>query len=186
MILNPRRAGYTLIEMFLTIGVLIIVLGLMVSLARYVRSRSASQLTRAELRRLSLLLDSYMQNNGGHPPDVPLPIPPGPGPYDEAEVQGNARLNNIAFVRALREQAQWSSGGKLANVFEGLPVGTFDEVTLHDAWGGLIILMPSQNPAIGMAPGDKPFFCSAGPDRDFLTHADNLYSYDESQFPTEH
>ena len=72
-----------------------------------------------------------------------------------------------------------TSPSSWTNVIEGLPVGSFDEVTLHDAWGGLIIFMPSQHPAIGMAPADKPFFCSPGPDRKFLTRDDNLYSYEE-------
>jgi type II secretory pathway pseudopilin PulG len=174
-----RRRGYTLIETFVTIGLLIIVLGLMVSLARYVRNRSAKELTKAELRRLANLMDDYMQSNGGRPPVVPEVLAPGPGPYDEADVQRDARLNNMAFVRLLRQQNQWSAGGKLTNVIEGLPVGSFDEVTLHDAWGGLIIFMPAQHPAIGMAPADKPFFCSPGPDRKFLTRDDNLYSYEE-------
>ena len=177
-----RRRGYTLIETFVTIGLLIIVLGLMVSLARYVRNRSAKELTRAELRRLANLMDDYMQSNGGRPPQVPAVLAPGPGPYDEAEVQRNALLNNIAFVRLLRQQNQWSAspgGNKLTNVIEGLPVGSFDEITLHDAWGGLIVFMPAQHPAIGMAPADKPFFCSPGPDRKFLTRDDNLYSYEE-------
>ena len=179
--LRAPSNGYTLIETFVTIGVLIIVLGLMVSLARYVRNRSASELTRAELRRLANLMDDYMQTNGGRPPAVPPVLAVGPGPYDEADVQRDALLNNMAFVRVLRQQSQWSAspGGKLTNVIEGLPVGSFDEVTLHDAWGGLIIFMPSQHPAIGMAPADKPFFCSPGPDRKFLTRDDNLYSYEE-------
>ena len=177
-----RRRGYTLIETFVTIGLLIIVLGLMVSLARYVRNRSAKELTKAELRRLALLMDDYIQSNNGHPPIVPAVLAPGPGPYDDEDaVKRNALLNNMAFVRLLRQQNQWSAspGGKLTNVIEGLPVGSFDEVTLHDAWGGLIIFMPAQHPAIGMAPADKPFFCSPGPDRKFLTRDDNLYSYEE-------
>jgi type II secretory pathway pseudopilin PulG len=180
---NSAVKGYTLIETFVTIGLLIIVLGLMVSLAHYVRNRSARELTVAELRRLADLMDDYMQTNGGHPPVVPPVIAPGPGPYDEGEVRRDAKANNMAFVRILREQSQWSTspgGNKLANVIEGLPVGSFDEVTLHDAWGGLIIFMPAQHPAIGMAPADKPFFCSPGPDRQFLTREDNLYSYEEN------
>ena len=33
---------------------------------------------------------------------------------------------------------------------------------------------------IGMAPRNAPFFVSAGPDRNFLTLEDNLYSYEET------
>jgi hypothetical protein len=42
-----------------------------------------------------------------------------------------------------------------------------------------IVFMPAMNPAIGMAPQNRRFFFSAGPDRNFLTQEDNLYSYEE-------
>jgi hypothetical protein len=38
--------------------------------------------------------------------------------------------------------------------------------------------MARQVPSVGIAPDDGPFFVSAGPDGQFLTLSDNLYSYD--------
>src|SRR4051794_34552860 len=64
------RSAFTLIEMLTTVAALIIVLGLMVSLARYVRDRSAQQLTRETLRELETLMAQYVDHNGGKLPAV--------------------------------------------------------------------------------------------------------------------
>src|SRR6478672_5781063 len=59
MIKRPARLGFTLVEMLTTVAVLVIVLGLMVSLARDVRTRSADRLTKDLLRRLDTLVAQY-------------------------------------------------------------------------------------------------------------------------------
>src|SRR4051812_42696301 len=74
--LAARRRGFTLIEMLTTVAVLIIVLGLMVSLARHVRDQSAQQLTRQTLKQLDALMSDYMKNNNGDVPPVIEPIIP--------------------------------------------------------------------------------------------------------------
>src|SRR5688572_25886225 len=53
------RRAFTLIEMMTTVAVLVIVLGLMVSLARDVRTRSADRLTKDLLARLDTLVEQY-------------------------------------------------------------------------------------------------------------------------------
>src|SRR3954471_16721867 len=53
------RRAFTLIEMLTTVAVLVIVLGIMVSLARDVRTRSADRLTKDILRRLDTLVAQY-------------------------------------------------------------------------------------------------------------------------------
>src|SRR5436189_5604015 len=60
--MTSRRA-FTLIEMLTTVAVLVIVLGLMVSLARDVRNRSADRLTKDLLRRLDTLVAQYRAKN---------------------------------------------------------------------------------------------------------------------------
>src|SRR5437773_9232659 len=60
---RPCRRAFTLIEMLTTVSVLVIVLGLMVSLARDVRNRSADRLTKDLLRRLDLLVAQYKARN---------------------------------------------------------------------------------------------------------------------------
>lgn len=64
------RAGYTLIEMLTTVALLIILLGLSVSLARYVRERAAVALTKDVLRRLDQLMEQYAERHDGHLPPV--------------------------------------------------------------------------------------------------------------------
>lgn len=197
-IAHPDPAGYTLIEMVTTVAVLVIVLGLMISLARDVRDRSSALVTKDLLRRLDSLMTAYVRANGAVPPVTPLipPDPAGPStrpamplatrpatptpsanptaaPPDEPALLRNAVKNNEDFIRALRHQGAMSQA-----LFSNLPLSYYDERTLRDAWGNPIVLMPSQHPAIGMAPGDRFFFFSAGPDRKFLTRDDNLYSYE--------
>jgi prepilin-type N-terminal cleavage/methylation domain-containing protein len=182
----PRRRwrrGYTLVELFLTIAVLAIILGLMVDLANRVRRTSADKLTRQLLQQLNALMDNYLEHSNGQlPPVTPfletMPIP------DEPALQIAAAQNNADFVRYLRTQSDLSMPTKSItdkqDVFAGLPLNLYDEVTLHDPWGSPIVFMPRQHPLIGMAPGDKFFFFSAGPDRRFLSRQDNLYSYEEN------
>src|SRR5581483_11368415 len=62
--------AFTLIEMLTTVAALIIVLGLMVSLARHVRARSAEELTTQTLANLDVLLAKYQSLNGGQLPNV--------------------------------------------------------------------------------------------------------------------
>ncbi len=195
-----RRRAYSLVELFVTIAILIIVLGLMVDLANRVRRNSSDRLTRQLLQQLTALMDNYLDHNGNQLPPVTLFLEPGPVP-DEAALQSTARRNNADLVRFLRGQSNLthpttaetpisdksqsntdpSDLARRQDIFAGLPLSLYDEVTLHDPWGSPIIFMPHQHPLLGMAPGDKFFFFSAGPDRKFLSREDNLYSYEESQ-----
>src|SRR4051812_15615796 len=63
------RPGYTLVELMATFAVLVIVLGLMVSLARRARAESADAIPRALLSRLDVLMADYLKRNG-KPPQV--------------------------------------------------------------------------------------------------------------------
>src|SRR5438067_12261011 len=78
---NPQSAirngyGYTLIEMLTTVAVLVIVLGLMVSLARHVRERAAVALTKDLLRRLDQAVAQYAARHDVKlPPVSPFPPP---------------------------------------------------------------------------------------------------------------
>ena len=180
--LPRRRCGFTLIEMLTTVAVLVIVLGLMVSLARDVRNRSAERLTKDLLRRLDLLVAQYKQRNlkslspdeqKAYPVVHPLlgqdPIDIG----DEAKQRENALANNRELIRTLKSQVDLSAGP-----FSDLSIANYNEVNLLDAWGSPIVYMPHQHPLVGMAAGDSGFFFSAGPDRRYLTRQDNLYSYE--------
>lgn len=186
--------------MLTVLAALVIVLGLMVSLARHVRGQSAEQLSRRLLRDLDQLLDRYHRDNtapdgtGGWPP-VLDPVAASQG-TDEQHLASLVMQNNAAVMRALRTYIATarrrppaaSPGGPavpgsdaddpLRRLFDELPVSLYDDRVLRDAWGTPILYMPHQHPQLGMDLNDRPFFVSAGPDRQFLTRQDNLYSYE--------
>jgi len=171
------RPGYTLLEMLTTVGAMIIILGLMVSLARSVRSASAQELTKDLLHKLDVLMDQYEARFGALPNIAPF-IPDNPAAMSESMLQHNAYQNNRQLVAVLRAQAGLSDQS-----FGGLPDAIYNDAVLRDAWGSPIVYMPGMNPAIGMAPKDRRFFFSAGPDGKYLTQEDNLYSYEEAPVP---
>jgi prepilin-type N-terminal cleavage/methylation domain-containing protein len=202
-----RRRGFTLVEMLATVAALVIVLGLMVSLARYVRKQASDQFTKQLLAQLDALMQQYKERHKSLPA-VPafvagaveqgegtvagesnsprggngLPVLPLlPTPSDEAlppesVLQQSARLNNRALLYALRVEAR-----RYPAEFNALPPSFFAEDTLRDAWGTPIAFMPGLHPAIGMAMENRAFFLSAGPDRQFRTLEDNLFSYEEDR-----
>ena len=174
-----RRRAFTLIEMLTTVAVLVIILGLMVSLARDVRTRSADRLTKDLLRRLDELVRQDQsrlprtltaEERQKYPIVRPLfdPLPP-----EEGHLRENALANNRDLIRCLKSQIDLS-GTK----FSDLSIANYNEVNLLDSWGSPIVYMPHQHPLVGMAAGDRSFFFSAGPDRKYLTRQDNLYSYE--------
>lgn len=165
--------------MLTTVAALVIVLGLMVSLARDVRARSADRLTADLLHRLDQLVAEYQARL---PRKMPLaerakypivrPLFDSRAP-DEAHLRENALANNRDLIRCLKSEMDLSAGR-----FSDLSIANFNEVNALDAWGSPIVYMPHQHPLIGMAAGDRSFFFSAGPDRKYLTRQDNLYSYE--------
>jgi Tfp pilus assembly protein PilE len=173
---TPRSRGFTLLEMLTTVAALIIVLGVMVSLARYVRNALAVEVTKDLLHRMDSLVQQYMVRHEGHVPVVTAFVPPVlPAQQLPAEdvLQRTAEENNRSFVLALR------TDGLLADeTFSGLPQSIYNDAMLRDAWGTPIVFMPAMHEGIGMAPQDKPFFFSAGPDQRFLSQENNLYSYE--------
>jgi type II secretory pathway pseudopilin PulG len=172
-----RRSAYTLIELLTTIAALIIVLGLMISLAGHVREQSAELLTKEVLIKLDAVMKQYYEQHGHELPAV-VPLITGSTPPEETAIQRAVRDNNRSFVRALR-QFQDLSGG----VFSKLPVSLYDEVNIRDGWGNLIAFMPSGRRDIGTASQDRFFFFSPGPDRRYLTRQDNIYSYEMTATP---
>jgi prepilin-type N-terminal cleavage/methylation domain-containing protein len=179
--MTVKRRAFTLIEMLTTVAVLVIVLGLMVSLARDVRTRSADRLTKDLLRRLDGLMIQYKSKLPKTMPEAKRQLYPIVRPLldseatvdDENRLRNNALANNRELVRALKSQTDLSGGA-----FNDLSIASFNEVNVLDAWGSPIVFMPHQHPLIGMAAGDAYFFFSAGPDRNYLTRQDNLYSYE--------
>jgi hypothetical protein len=171
--IRSHRRAFSVVELLTTVAGLVIVLGLMVSLARHVRLVSAESLTRDILHRLDEAMAMYVsRNNGMLPPDIPPFIEDNHQPLNEIGLQRSAERNNEAFVRVLK------SAGLFAGQFDDLSIAYYDEARVRDAWGTPIVFMAKMNPAIGMNPKGW-FFFSAGPDRQYLTRDDNINSYDQ-------
>ena len=171
-------SGFTLLEMLTTVAVLIILLGLMVDLAGYVRNRSATDLARLVLGGLDDAMQSYHDTYKTYPP-ISAFTAGADFSEDEDTLLKNARQNNRDFVTILS-----TTGLLKADKIAGLSASNFDGATLLDAWDMPIVFMPASHGKIGMAPSDRGFFFSAGPDRLYKTREDNVYSY-EVRRPTE-
>ena len=162
--------GFTLVELLVTIAVLVIVINLMLSLAGEVRQRSDDALTKHVLMQLEQVMARYSRQSGTQVPNLP------PFVLSESERESNllerAKTNNTQTLRMLT-----TFGGPFAEL-TALPEAVYSISSLRDAWGSPIVLMPRGHPAIGQAPQDRPFFVSAGRDRQYLTRDDNVYSYE--------
>ena len=191
-LLNPDRTltphGFTLIEMLTTVALLVIVLGLMVSLARDVRNRSADTLTKQIIHRLDVLVGQYRAKALGSLPvaeQLKYPVVrPFIGPADELDegaLRESAVDNNKELVRTLKQYFDLSAPGALNE----LSIANYNEVAVLDAWGRPVVYMAGQHPLVGMAANNRSFFFSAGPDRKYLTRPDNLYSYESASDPAQ-
>jgi hypothetical protein len=156
--------------MLTTVAALVIILGLAVQLARLVRGRQAGYATRELLARLDRAMGDHKELQPALA-NVPQLLALPTSTYGDADLQRQALANNHAFVRIAREVA----GGHL---FKGLSFSMFDDTTLRDAWGTPVVYMSPGAKNIGIAPQNRYFFLSAGPDRHFTTLVDNLYSYE--------
>ena len=163
--------------MLTTVAALIIVLGLMVSLARYVRDTKAKEITEDLLHKLDELMQQYMSRHDGQPPPVTALVPANQPPDtlpDENTLARSAERNNREFLRALR-----ADGLLGEESFGGLPQSIYNDSMIRDAWGSPIVFMPAGHQQIGEALQGRPFFFSAGPDRLYGTQENNLYSYEK-------
>src|SRR4051812_18762107 len=168
--------------MLTTVAALVIVLGLMVSLARYERRRSAENFTReailakleALLARSEVVQNKALQEALADPQIVPRLVRPSAREPEEPVLQLNAAANNTAFVKIFKQYV----GPKAFNDF---PLSLYNPTanTLVDAWGTPIVYMPAGALNVGIIPQQRSFFLSAGPDRKFSSVVDNLYSYEK-------
>lgn len=149
-----------------------ILLGLMVELSRRVRRDATEKLTRQMLQRLTVVMNQYQDQHGRLPAVTPLLS--GDASPGESELATAARRNSADLLIALRLPVNDPVfGPQMVKTADGL-------VVLADPWGTPVVFMAQQNPLIGMAPGDRFFFFSAGPDHQLHSREDNLYSYEET------
>jgi hypothetical protein len=168
--------------MLTTVTALVILLGLMVSLARYVRSRSSEELTRTLLARLeraggaakadpAVLAKLTAELQKVQPLVRPEEAAASHNP-SEGEMWGRAHVNSEGYVKACQSVLGPRS-------LDSLPLSLYDGRYVRDAWGTPVVYMAPLAPNVGLRPQNRAFFVSAGPDRKFSTVFDNLYSYEQ-------
>src|SRR5262245_43740174 len=123
--------------MLTTVALLVIILGLMVSLARDVRNRSAEAITKQILHRMDVLVAQYRAKAlTGLPASEQLKYPivrPFIGPadaLDEGLLRENAVENNRELVRTLKQYFDLSAPGALNE----LSIANYNEAAVLDAW----------------------------------------------------
>ncbi|MFT3788995.1 MAG: hypothetical protein QM770_22950 [Tepidisphaeraceae bacterium] len=157
--------------MLTLIALLAIALLLAVSVARHVRATSAQELTRNRLSQLVLATKLYLADHGNAVPTLELIEAGAP---EESSVRAWARTSSIWFVERM-DAWQTECDAQAPPKARGPAV---DDTLMRDAWGSPIALLARPHSTIGLSPGEGPFFFSAGPDREYLTVFDNLYSYE--------
>ena len=145
--------GFGALELLTSLAFLVIVMGLMVSLARYVRATSAERITQQVLRQLDLALAAYAT--------TPIELPLG-----------------VQMPKPQASESEWAAFAERSGVVVRQLMNVDEPVS--DAWGRPIGYLPFERSEIGMAPHDRPFCVSPGPDGRYLTQDDNLYSYEQS------
>lgn len=145
--------GLTVLELCAFVSVVAVLLGGMVSLARHLRSRSAEALTRERIEVLSRQVQPFWND-----PELNRPMPKS---LNESDLRVWAETNNARLTAILSKADIWVR----------------PELFL-DAWGTPIALVTQGGRQLGIPLNDSPFLVSAGPDRQFASLGDNLYSYD--------
>lgn len=168
--------GFTLLEAMVVFAALMILLGLMVSMTRHVRSQSREQRTRRMLSLLDRRLSPPLPE--GLPRQLtsltrlvePREAATGLRPTDDM-LLARAHLNSQGVVLAYRK-----AFGE--DALRQLSISLYDGRYLRDAWHTPVVYMGSEVDNLDLPRQKRAFFMSAGPDRRFSTVADNLYSYE--------
>jgi type II secretory pathway pseudopilin PulG len=176
---RPRR-GLGGSDVLLTVAIIGLALGFVTSLARNVREEARRDTVSRTFRELDNALTAYLSRHD-QPPSVERLLPPEvqtlqgwtptPGLIDSRSTD-----NNRLMLRALSPFLD--DTGVLAT----LPPVRYDGRRLLDPWGTPYAYIADTTGLLGIAANGRPFFLSAGPDRDFTTRGDNLYSYEDSIF----
>jgi type II secretory pathway pseudopilin PulG len=152
----PRAFG--LIELLALVAILAVLLALAVSVSRNVRAVGSLQSTQEKIVKLIAACSHFAGMTGEKLPVQSLP--------ERSQLaEGDWRSWAILSTRQLVLQMEAA----------GHPL---EPSMLRDAWGSPVALVPSASAKLGAAPGNAPFFMSAGPDRKYLTLSDNIYSYE--------
>ncbi|MEM7806712.1 MAG: type II secretion system protein [Planctomycetota bacterium] len=174
---RSSRRGLSTGDVLVVVAIIGLLLGLATSLARQVREQGRLNLVLNVFRDLEAARNAYATQHGNSP-SIPALLPTGTEQLTEEALTPElllkrAQLNNVAMHEALASRLEHAGALRL------LPPVRHDGERLLDPWGMPIVYDAGGTGLLGTARGDRPFFLSAGPDRDYRTRGDNVYSYED-------
>ncbi len=170
------RRGLASADVLVVVAIIGLLLGVATSLARQAREDVRHGRVIDVFRTLEAARLGYADAFGANP-DIPAFLPPGTEQLSEEELglevmtARSVRNNVVAVERLLPYVVD-------LDPLRRLPTLRFDGQRLLDPWGQPIVYDAGGTGLLGTARNDSPFFLSAGPDRDYRTRGDNLYSYE--------
>ena len=198
-----RRGGFTLLEMTVVIGLIMFLLTLSVIGYRFLEASASRQRTRTVLHNAEAML-AELDRTGGM---VRLEGPSGSGaayttgsqyssPGDVTTGAGGrttAITNQKTIVAILclspgNQQAFAQLPSKMMVPNSNATVNGVQISALADGWGNPILYVPTGglsgvtvngHSVTITSPDNRPFFASAGPDGNFTTGDDNMYSFEK-------
>ncbi len=200
---RPRRPGFSLIEMLIVMALVVVLAGLTVVVGRSVIGKAKVDQCRQVLQAPDATLTEYQAEKGAVPPFVrrAYKAPDGIGSYGLStrrevavyldQVKGYAGIDkqlgtiDSAFL-VKREQIYTDLAGyPYAGVVADDP-----RPSVRDPWGmEILYIHPHEDNedafrAFGKPLNERPYFMSAGPDGEYETLEDNLYSYEVPRPPS--
>ena len=205
--LRPSRRGFTMLEMVTVIGIILLLLTMAVIGFRYVEYSNSRNRTRVALHDANGFITAI--DGVGLMYKLQAPGASGDPPFNSSAPLGNPTNNkgsaisncqNVLSKVLLLSPENATAYGKLpAKALVAGSSTTSQPAALADGWGNPIIFVPSSglsgvkigsfssngatsassNTVTITAPDNRPFWASPGPDGDFSTGDDNVYSFQQ-------
>lgn len=192
-----RRGGFSLVEMLMVIALVVVLAGLTVVVGRSVVAKSKIDQCRQILQALDATLTEYQAEKGAIPPFVRrayLPPRGTGGPDRRTWREVAVYLEQVKGYTGIDKQLGTIDASFLVKREQiytdlaGYPyAGTVTDdprPSVRDPWGMEILYIhpTAENEdafrTFGKALNERPYFMSAGPDGEYETVGDNLYSYE--------
>jgi len=200
---RPMPTGFSLIEMLIVIALVVVLAGLTVVVGRGVVAKAKVDQCRQLLLTLDATLTEYQADKGAIPPFVRRAYLPPTG-------QGTADRRTWREVAVYIEQVKGYAGidkqlgtidasflVKREQIYKDLAgypyagqVAADPRPSVRDPWGmEILYIHPSEDNEdsfrlFGTPLNERPYFMSAGPDGEYETLEDNLYSYEVKKPPS--